>query len=140
VNGPIRVLCVDDNRLMAEALKRRLAFEPGIEWGEWVEDGTLALQTAMSIRPDVVLLDLDMPGHDTFEIARSIVGSLPSAKVVMFSGHVQSEYIHRAIDAGAWGYVSKGETLDDVILAIRRVAAGEFVLTPEVDGECGRPQ
>jgi DNA-binding NarL/FixJ family response regulator len=130
----VRVLCIDDNRLMARAMERRLAFENRIEWVGWVEDAAKASEVVRKTRPDVILLDIDLPGWDAFALLRQLV-AMSEAKVVMFSGHVRAEYLDRAVDAGAWGYLSKNESMSEIIGAIGRVAAGEFVLTPEVSAE-----
>jgi len=129
---PIRVLCVDDNRLIADALERRLALEGSMEWAGWVEEPA-DLDAILRARPDVVVLDIDMPGCDPFDLVRRLAEAAPGVRVLMFSGHVRTDYIDRAIDAGAWGYVSKNEAIEDVLGAIRRVSAGEFVTTADVD-------
>jgi len=128
----IRVLCVDDNRLLADAMRRRIASDPDLEWTEWVEDSEVAASAIDRVRPDVVLLDIDMPGRDCFSIVREVAELAPAVRVVMFSGYIRPEYIDRAVDAGAWGYLSKNEEMNEVVSAIIRVAGGEFVLSPEV--------
>lgn len=130
--GSIRVLCVDDNPLVARALQRRIAQEPGLEWAGCVGDGDSISAAVRAVAPHVVLMDIDMPGVDTFAIAARLVSELPSVRIIMFSGHVRPEYIDRAMDAGAWGYLSKNEETAVLIDGIRRVAAGEFVLSHEV--------
>jgi DNA-binding NarL/FixJ family response regulator len=135
---PIRVICVDDNRLMAEAMERRLELEPRLQWAGWVEDASGAAQIIRERRPDIVLLDIDMPGHDPFELLAELTRTTPDVRVIMFSGHIRTEYINKAVDGGAWGYVSKNESLDEVMAAILRVADGEFILTPDVTLEYRR--
>lgn len=130
--APVRVMCIDDNRLMAESMQRRLTFEKGFEWAGWVEDSADAPDAAIKARPDVVMLDIDMPGRDCFDLVRELCRIVPASRVLMFSGHVRPDYVDRAVEAGAWGYVSKNDSMDDVLAAIKRVAAGEFVLTPDV--------
>lgn len=127
---PIRVLFVDDNRLMAEAMERRLGCESTIAYAGWVNTSAMAAKAVRDLHADVVMLDVDMPG-DSFDVAREISEELPAAKVVMFSGYARSEYVDRAVDVGAWGYVSKNESMETIIDAIQRVAAGEFVLSPD---------
>lgn len=127
---PIRVLFVDDNRLMAQALERRLGFETAVVYAGWVESSADAAQAIQTLRADVVMLDVDMPG-DSFEVARTLAEEWPDARVVMFSGYARAEFVDRAVDVGAWGYISKNESMETIIDAIRRVAAGEFVLSPD---------
>ncbi|HVZ93679.1 MAG TPA: response regulator transcription factor [Phycisphaerales bacterium] len=132
---PIRLMCVDDNRLMADALERRLRNEDGIEWVGWVEEASRALLAVRESQPDVVLLDIDMPGQDCFELVGEIAQIRPETRVIMFSGHVRADYVDRAIDAGAWGYASKNDRIGDLLDAIGRAVAGEFVITPDVASE-----
>jgi DNA-binding NarL/FixJ family response regulator len=135
ITSPVRVLFVDDNRLLAEGLGRRLGFETGLTYVGWVETTVDALRTADESRPDVVVLDVDMPG-DSFGVVQELGKTAPQIKVVMFSGHIRKDYVDRAIDAGAWGYISKNETMNVVIDVIRRIAGGEFVLSPDVQAVC----
>jgi DNA-binding NarL/FixJ family response regulator len=129
---PIRVLCVDDNRFIADAMARRLLLEESMEWAGWLEQ-VAGPEDVLQARPDVVMLDVDMPGFDSFELVRRLGELSPQTRILMFSGHVRADYIDRAVDAGAWGYVSKNESIGDVLAAIRRVAQGEFVTTADVD-------
>ena len=136
---PIRVLFVDDNQLMAEALERRLGFETGVKYAGWVESSADAERAAREFHADVLMLDVDMPG-DSFEVARALSATMPQLKIVMFSGYTRAEYIDRAVDVGAWGYVSKSESMETIIDAIRKVAAGDFVLSPEAESmRAGEP-
>src|ERR1044071_1460725 len=117
-NRPVRVMCVDDNRHVAEAVELRIRFEPGIEWVGWVSaTDTLSARVGRD-RPDVILLDIDMPGRDAFDLLRELAEHSPSARTIMFSGYVRSDYIERALDAGAWGYVSKNDSTQDFLDAI----------------------
>lgn len=136
--APIRILCVDDNRLMAEALERRFTLESRVKWAGWVEDSSTLPAVLADNRPDVIMLDIDMPGRDSFDVLKDLVEGSPDIKVIMFSGHVRAEYIDRAVDAGAWGYLSKNDSMDDVMAAILRAAAGEFVLSPDATSEYRR--
>ncbi len=136
--APIRILCVDDNRLMAEALERRLVMEKRIQWAGWVEHSVDLPRAIREGRPDVVMLDIDMPGRDSFDVLRDLVENSPEVKVIMFSGHVRADYIDRAVDAGAWGYLSKNDSMDDVMSAILRAFRGEFVLSPDATSEYRR--
>lgn len=136
--APILVLCVDDNPLVADAIATRLTLAGGFRWvGHLVSAEGVAQAVAMQ-RPDVILMDLDMPGTDPFDVIRSLAATHPEARVLILSGHVRSELIDRAIEAGAWGYVSKSDGVDTLVSAIQRVAAGEFVLGPEVAMENSR--
>lgn len=132
---PIRILCVDDNNLVAEAVERRIALEPQLEWAGWAPTTEGILQYVDREKPDVVLFDIDMPGRDSFDVVRELAASRPEARVIMFSGYVRSDYIDRAIESGAWGYVSKNASIDEVVAAVEQVARGDFALTQEVLAE-----
>ena len=138
MSHPTRVFCVDDNPLLADALQRRLASEADLAWAGWSEDTNAAVRAILGNPPDVVMLDIDMPGHESFEMVKRLAIEAPGVRVLMFSGHVRPDYLDRAIDAGAWGYVSKHDTMDDILHAIRRAATGEFVVTSDVRKECLR--
>lgn len=130
---PLRVLCVDDNVLVADALGRRMARDPSIEWLGLVSDGKSIESTTRDLRPDIVLMDVDIPEVDTFAMVQRISAQMPAVRVVMFSGHVNVGYINRALDCGAWGYLSKNESGEVLIDCIRRAGLGEVVLSAEAD-------
>ncbi len=136
---PLRVLCVDDNTLVADALGRRLAQEPTIRWLGLVSEGTLVVPRTLELRPDVLLMDVDIPDVNTFAIVERLSREAPSVRVVMFSGHVNAGYIGRALDCGAWGYLSKHENGEVLIDCIKRVGRGEVVLSAEADAVHKRP-
>lgn len=128
----VRLLCVDDNTMVAEALVRRLRYEPMVSWIDFVTESSLILDQVMSVSPDVVLMDIDIPSVDTFSIVAALASRMPNVRVIMLSGHVIPTFIDRALDAGAWGYVSKNEDISQLIDAIKRVTQDEIALSPEV--------
>jgi DNA-binding NarL/FixJ family response regulator len=134
-NSRIRVVCVDDNRLLAEAVERRLNMDGGFEWAGWLARTETLLEDVARLKPDVLLLDIDMPGRDPLDLLQDLAANVPETRVVMFSGYVRREYVDRAIEAGAWGYISKNASIEEVLAAIEQVASGEFVLTSEVLAE-----
>lgn len=129
----IKVLCVDDNDFVAEAIERKLRREPGFAWAGWLPDTTNLTERVRESGAEVVLLDVDIPGRDSFEALAELSSAEPSIRVIMLSGHVRSDYIDRAVEAGAWGYLSKGEENDVILGAIRRVAEGGFALGNEAE-------
>jgi len=129
---PLRVLCIDDNEMVARALGRRIESEPLMKWVGVVHEGALAYDRVREELPDVVLMDIDMPGTDPFLTVERLSKDIPSARVVMFSGHVNSAFIERALDCGAWGYLSKNDDVARLLEGIRRVGDGEIVLSEEV--------
>ena len=132
---PIRVMCVDDNELVADAVKRRITYEPRFEWAGWAAHTDDLLELVQRAKPDVVLFDIDMPGRDPFSVVTELAQAAPEARAVMFSGYVQGDYIDRAIEAGAWGYVSKNASIEEVLASVEQVASGEFAMTQEAAAE-----
>jgi len=128
---PIRVLCVDDNELIAEAIHRRLRREPDFEWIGWLARASELAEVAARSMPDVVVLDVDIPGDDAFQAVRELARACPTARALMLSGHANRDYIEAAVAAGAWGYIFKSEDTDTIIDAMRQVAKGGFILRPE---------
>ena len=129
---PIRVLCVDDSEVVAESLGRRLRIEKDLEWAGWVQDSSTLRASIEGASPDVVLLDVDMPGTDPFRLIIDIKAQAPRTRVAMLTGHVRREYFDRAVDNGADGYICKDDDPAAIVGHIRRLASGEFVVSPEL--------
>ena len=125
------VLCVDDNVLVAEALRLRLGRHPDFEWRGWLTTADDLVETGQRERPDLVLLDVDMPGRDPFEAAAELVTHLPTVRVIVFSGHVRADLIERALAAGAWGYVSKNDGEQELLKVLARVRENKVAFSPE---------
>lgn len=130
---PIRVFCVDDNKLLIEALRSRISTQPDLAWAGASHVAAFLSAILRDAKPDVVLMDIDMPGVDTFVAVESLAREAPSVRAVMFSGYVLPHFITRAIDCGAWGYLSKNDDVANLISAIRRVGQGEIAFSPDVE-------
>jgi two-component system response regulator DesR len=130
--GDVCVLYVDDNEDLAHAL-RPIISEAGFVWCGHLPraDDLLPYVERECPEVDVLVLDLDMPGRDPFDALTDVVSQRPDIKVVVFSGYVRRELVDRAIEAGAWGYVSKNDGEATLMSAIREVVAGRFALSPE---------
>lgn len=122
------VLCIDDNMTLVDALERRLAMEPGFLGLTRVENFAESVQRVLEHRPSIVILDVNLPGVDAFEILAQVVTQAPESRVIIFTGHATSEVAKAAFAAGAWGFASKGARAEQVIDAVRRVLAGEAVI------------
>jgi DNA-binding NarL/FixJ family response regulator len=129
---PIRVLCVDDNALVAEAIGSKLEISREFHWLGHLGCADGLLDVVSRLDPDVILLDIDMPGADPFAALAELTEARPEIAVLILSGHVRRDLIDRSIDAGAAGYVSKAEGAAALLPAIRRAARGEFVLGPAI--------
>ncbi len=136
-SGTLRVLCVDDNPHVCEALRLRLDSEDGFSCAAVLDTAAGLVAQAVRLEADAALVDIDMPGPDPFAAVAELARVRPSCRVVMFTGHVRRELIDRALDAGAWGYISKQDGPDAVIAALKRVANGEVVLGDDVGAVYG---
>jgi len=132
----IDVLCVDDNEQVAWALRRKLGFTEGFKWKGWLPSADDLINKAKEESPNMVLLDLDMPGKDPLSALSELTDTCPDVRVVVFSGHVSAELINKAIESGAWGYVSKSDGEEALISALRDVAADRFALSAEARAAC----
>jgi two-component system, NarL family, response regulator LiaR len=130
--GPIRVLLVDDHAVVRKGLRALFEREPGIEVAGEADSGEQAVQVADRLRPDVVLMDLEMPGMGGVEATRRITEHRPATKVVVLTSHASEEDVFPALKAGALGYLLKHSAPDDVLRAIRQAHRGETVLHPTI--------
>ena len=128
----IRVLVVDDHPVMRNGLAALLGSLDGIEVVARAADGREALREALHHRPDVVLLDLQMPGTDGFETLRQLGRSVPTTAVCVLTMFSDDDSLFAAMRAGARGYLLKGAEQEDIERAVRGVAAGEAVFGPGV--------
>ncbi len=126
----IRVLVVDDHAVVRAGLRRVLDAEPDIEAVAEAADADRAVFEAMTHRPDVVLLDVVMPGRSGIEGMPALRQAVPDAKVLMLSMQDDPRYVREAFDAGASGYILKEAADTEVVGAVRAVAAGERYLHP----------
>lgn len=114
-----RVLLVDDQPLFLEALAAMLLAAPELEVAGRAGDGVEAIDVARAVRPDVVLMDVDMPRMDGIEATRQIVDEFPEAAVIMVTGSALAEDEERARAAGATAYVTKDRIACDLLPAVR---------------------
>jgi DNA-binding NarL/FixJ family response regulator len=128
----IRVLCVDDHRLMREGIARIVDVQPDMEVVAEASNGEQAVAQFKAIRPDVTLMDLQIPVTNGTEATRRIRELDASARIIVLTMYRGDEDIHRAFEAGAMGYVLKDTISDDLIHVIREVHAGRRVVGPEI--------
>ena len=127
------VVVVDDNPLVVDALRRRIALEGDLTMlGALTERDDIVSRLA-ELQPDVVLLDIDIPGVDGFEVVRRLGREQPDVRVVMFTGHARKDYFEQALASGAWGFVLKSAPTQHLLDAVRRVSRGEVVITDADD-------
>lgn len=132
---PVRVLLVDDQALFREALATLLRQEPAIEVVGEAADGAAALDAEARLRPDVVLMDLRMPGMGGLEATRRLRERRSDARILVLTTFEEDEEVFAAIQAGAAGYLLKASPAARLIEAIATVARGESALQPSVAGK-----
>ena len=129
---PIRVLLADDHTLVRAGIRGLLQGLEGVEVVGEAGDGQEAVHLAESLRPDVVLLDVGMPGLNGLEVAGRIGAFDASIRVLILSMHSSEEYVLRALRAGCAGYLLKASAVSELEVAVRAVARGETYLSPAV--------
>jgi DNA-binding NarL/FixJ family response regulator len=126
----IRVLLADDQTLLLDGLRVILGAEPDIEVVGAARDGDEAVALARDARPDIVLCDLRMPGADGVEATRRIAAELPETRVVVLTTYDHDDLVLRALQAGAAAYLLKDLPAQELVHAVRAVAAGQTILQP----------
>ncbi|HXB54640.1 MAG TPA: response regulator transcription factor [Vicinamibacteria bacterium] len=129
---PIRVLLADDHTLVRAGIQGLLQGLPGVEVVGEAGDGQEALRLAEALRPDVVLMDVGMPGLNGLEVAGRLATLDASIRVIILSMHTSEEYVLRALRAGCAGYLLKASAVAELEVAVRAVARGESYLSPAV--------
>jgi len=128
---PINVLVVDDHPVVRDGLKNMLlAFDDLVLIGE-AENGRAALALCHQNTPDVILMDIIMPGMGGIQATRTILGQYPQVKIVILTSFPEDDLIQEALEAGAIGYVLKNASIDTLANAIRSAYFGQLILAPE---------
>ena len=128
----IRVLVVDDHAVVRAGLANILGAESDIRIVGEARDGVEAITKAVELKPDVILMDILMPGCSGLEAMVTIKESFSDARVLILTVSDQEEDLFQALKFGAQGYLLKGATITEVVDAVRRTAAGEVMLSPHV--------
>jgi DNA-binding NarL/FixJ family response regulator len=128
----ISIVIVDDHAIMREGLSQVLAQQPDLEIAGTSGDGRQSLKLIDELRPDVIILDITMPGLNGIEVARQVRERWTGCAVVMLSMHASSEYVFQAMEAGARGYLKKESAARDIVEAVRAVHAGRRYLGPGI--------
>jgi two-component system response regulator DesR len=130
----IRILLAEDQAMMRGALAVLLGLEPDMDVVAQVSDGAAILPTARDVRPDVALLDIELPNLSGLEAAPRLLAELPECRVVMVTTFSRPGYLQRAMAAGAHGFLVKDGPAEGLADSIRRVCAGHTVVDPELAG------
>jgi DNA-binding NarL/FixJ family response regulator len=129
---PIRVLVTDDQRVVRDGLSLLLSLLPGVEVVGTAIDGEDAVRQALSLAPDVVLMDLHMPNCDGVEATRRLVSAQPGTPVVVLTSYSDDETVLAALQAGARGFLTKDAGAEEISQALSVVRAGEAQLDPSI--------
>ncbi len=132
MNSTITILVVDDHAMVRSMLKDRLKSETDIEVVGSASDADQAITLAGEFKPDIILMDIDMPGMFCFDAAKVLRRSSPSPRIIFLSAFFHDRYIEQALKVGAWGYITKNQPDDVLLTAIRNVASGIAYFSPEV--------
>ncbi|MBS7544130.1 response regulator transcription factor [Ancylobacter oerskovii] len=135
---PIRILLVDDHPIVREGYRRLLGRQPGLSVVAEAGDGEEALASFARHRPDIVLMDLSMPGGGGFSAVEAILAQVPDARIIVVSMHQGAIFAQKAMAAGARGFVSKSSPPDELVRAITTVVAGRRVLSADMAQQFAR--
>jgi len=140
----IRILLVEDQTLMRQGLKTILDLEPGLKVVGEAGDAEMGIRLALELRPDIILMDVQLPGASGVEATAAICVAWPQAKVIILTTFDRDNYVFQGVRAGALGYLLKDMPADELIETIRRVQAGEIFIQPSIASralrELVRPQ
>ena len=131
---PISVVLADDHQVVRQALRTAMERETLLTVLGEADDGRQAVRMAVDLRPDVVLMDIHMPGLNGTEATRQIKEQAPGVKVLVLSMHAQKQYVMAALQAGADGFLRKSCSMEELLNAIRQTARGGSYISPEVAG------
>jgi len=130
----IRIILADDHRIVREGLRSLLEGQPDMEVVAEAEDGQEAVQLVRELVPDVVIMDVTMPGVNGIMAAHQVMAGYPDVKVIALSMHTEKQFVMKMLDAGAAGYLLKDCAFEELARAIKAVIAGNTYLSPEVTG------
>ena len=130
----IRILLADDHRIVSDCLEPLLNKQPAMEVVDSVENGRMAVKLAQKLKPDVVIMDITMPDLNGIEATRQIIAQCPGVKIIALSMNSDRRYVTGILNAGASGYLTKSCSFEELVSAIRIVAANKKYLSPEVSG------
>lgn len=128
----LRVMLADDHKILRQALRSVLEQDAGISVVTEAEDGPQALRRALEESPDVIVMDIGMPGLNGIEVTRRVLKERPEIRVVALSTYSDPRIAQQMLEAGARGYVVKAAGSEELLRAVRAVARGERYLCPEL--------
>lgn len=133
MKSKLKVLVADDHVVVRNGIRQLLLDDPAMELVGEAFDGKDVVQKAKQLRPDVILLDIGMPGLNGLEALALLKEVAPESKVVIFSMYDKDAYVHQALASGAVGYVLKTDSADDILEAIEKAAGGHYFLSAKLN-------
>jgi len=125
MNQEVRIVIADDHPLMRQGLRQVIELEPYLRVVGEAGNGSEAFVLIEDLKPDVAILDVDMPHQDGFQVARELAAKNNPASIIFLTIHSEEQMFHAALDLGAKGYVLKDSAIDDIVASIKQVAAGQ---------------
>jgi two-component system, NarL family, invasion response regulator UvrY len=134
LTNPIRIILVDDHKLARESIGQLLGFDARFSVIKECDNGHDAILEARQLRPDIMLVDVNMDPINGFEVVKSVMETNPDTKIIGISVNNLMAYANRMIELGARGFITKGTTLDEMTNAIIKVYEGERYVSKDVRG------
>lgn len=126
----INIVIADDHPVVRQGLRQAIENAPGLRVVAEASNGQEALVQLRQLRPEVAVLDIDMPLLDGFSVAQALLEEAPAIKVIFLTVHSEESFLKKALKVGAQGYISKDSGLTEIVAAIKTVAAGEAYISP----------
>ena len=130
----VTILLVDDHKIVFESLQSLLDEQPDMRVVGWAENGRDAVAKVKELEPAVVIMDVAMPGLNGIEATQQITSHYPETKIIALSMHAEKQFVTGILSAGASGYLTKNCSSDELVNAIRSVAANKKYLSPDIAG------
>lgn len=130
----IKILIADEHRIVREAIIALLQNEVDTQIVGEAEDGRIAVELALELQPDIVIIETSLPSLNGIEATRQIIGKLPGVKVIALSGHCDNRSVYEMLRAGAMGYVPKQCAFAELISAIRNVISNKVYMSSQISG------
>lgn len=132
MSNPIRIMIADDHTIVRQGLARMLNDQPDLQVVGEATNGRLAVNKALELKPDIIIMDIAMPQMNGIEAAKRIRKDLPKTKIVILSMYSHEHYIHQLLEAGISGYLLKDSSGSDIIHAIHAAMKDETFLSPSI--------
>lgn len=130
MNTEIQILIADDHPIVRQGLRQAIEIDPGLKVVAEAGDGHAALAQLRALKPEIAIIDIDMPGADGFSVARSIRDERLPIKVIFLTVYREESFFDQAMEVGAKGYVLKDSAIADIVSGIKAVAAGQHFTSP----------